>query len=285
MKVYKNSENFIVHSFDFIDSYPALNKTQNMSTPTSTNPTTKVYNIGGNKLNHSAIKGIIWNILNECPHKAYLSKTHKTNLVQWQLLQILAIATGLRHQAIAITNLATNSYCAAVSLTNPMKVFQVKAFDHINEMIRDLSIVSNINTKHHVHSIANTVIDMLETLPNEGNQSEIEAANRLLKAYRNPIPTRPSSPENVEMEPIPIPAPKPTQSAWQTVINKLQPLLNEANKENVPPTNNTTTLDYHVTNWNEPSLMQEVNHLRHYLSGVPPPTLPMILKLTDNYPG
>jgi hypothetical protein len=123
-----------------------------------------------------------------------------------------------------------------------MKVFQVKAFDHINEMIRDLSIVSNINTKHHAHAIANTVIDMLETLPNEGNQSEIEAANRLVKAYRNPIPTRPSSPENVEMEPIPIPAPKPTRSAWQTVINKLQPLLNEANKENVPPTNNTTTL-------------------------------------------
>jgi hypothetical protein len=85
------------------------------------------------------------------------------------------------------------------------------------------------------------------------------------------------------MEPIPIPAPKPTRSARQTVINKLQPLLNEANKENVPPTNNTTTLDYHVTNWNEPSLMQEVNHLRHYLSGVPPPTLPTILKLTDDY--
>jgi hypothetical protein len=82
MKVYKNSENFIVHSFDFINSYPALNKTQNMSTPTSTNPTTKVYNIGGNKLNHSAIKGIIWNILDECPHKAYLNKTHKTNLVR-----------------------------------------------------------------------------------------------------------------------------------------------------------------------------------------------------------
>jgi hypothetical protein len=223
-----------------------------MSTSTSTNPTTKVYNMGGNKLNHSAIKGIIWNILDERPHKAYLNKTHETNLVQRQLLQILAIA---------ITNLATNSYCAAVSLTNPMKTFQVKASDHINEMIRNLSVVSNINTEHHAHAIANTVIDMLDTLPNEGNQSEIEAANRLVKAYRNPIPTRPSSPENVEMEPIPIPAPKPTQSGWQTVINKLQPLLNGANKENVPPTNNTTPLDYHVTNWKEPSLMQEVNHL------------------------
>jgi hypothetical protein len=164
-----------------------------------------------------------------------------------------------------------------------MKVFQVKAFDHINEMIRDLSIVSNINTEHHAHAIANTVINMLETLRNEGNQSEIEAANRLVKAYRNPIPTRPSSPENVEIEPIPIPALKPTRSGWQTIIAELQPLLNEANKENVPPTNNTTTLDYHVTNWNKPSLMQEVNHLQHYLSGVPPPTPPTVLKLTDNY--
>jgi hypothetical protein len=99
-----------------------------MSTSTNTNPTTRVYNMGGNKLNHSAIKGIIWNILDERPHKAYLNKTHETNVVQQQLLQVLAITAGLRHQAIAIANLGTNSYCAAVSLTNPMKTFQVKAF-------------------------------------------------------------------------------------------------------------------------------------------------------------
>jgi hypothetical protein len=181
-----------------------------MSTSTNTNPTTKVYNMGGNELSHSAIKGIIWNILDKRPHKAYLNKTHETNLVRQQLLQILAITAGLCHQAIAMTNLATNSYCAAVSLINPMKAFQVKAFDHINEMTRELSIASNINTEHHAHTIANTVINMLKGLPNKRNQSEIEAADRLVKAYRNPTPTRPPSPENVEMEPIPIPAPKPT---------------------------------------------------------------------------
>jgi hypothetical protein len=213
----------------------------------------------------------------------YLNKTHETNLVRQQLLQTLAIAAGLCHQAITITNLATNSYCAAVSLTNPMKAFQVKAFDHINEMIRELSITSNINTKHHAHTIANTVIDMLEGLPNEGNQSKIEAADRLVKACRKPIATRPSSPENIEMEPIPIPTPKPTQSGWQTVINELQPLLNGANKENIPPTNTTTALDHQITNWNKPSLMQEVNHLRHYITGIPPPTFPTIFKLTNNY--
>jgi hypothetical protein len=60
---------------------PSSHQTQNMSTSTNTNSTTKVYNTGGNKLNHSAIKGIIWNILNERPHKAYINKTHETTLI------------------------------------------------------------------------------------------------------------------------------------------------------------------------------------------------------------
>jgi hypothetical protein len=68
-----------------------------------------------------------------------------------------------------------------VSLSNPMKALKVKAFDHINKMIRELSIASNINTEHHAHAIAETVIDMLETLLNESNQSEIEAANLKLR--------------------------------------------------------------------------------------------------------
>jgi hypothetical protein len=29
--------------------------------------------------------------------------------------------------------------------------------------------------------------------------------------------------------------------------------------------------------------MHEVNHLQHYLTGVPPPTFPTIFKLTNNY--
>ena len=106
-----------------------------MSTSTNTNATAKIYNMGGNKLNHTAIKGIIWNILDEHPHKSYINKTHETTLVQRQLLQILAIATGIHHQALTITNLTTNSHCTAVSLANPMKTLKVKAFDHISEII------------------------------------------------------------------------------------------------------------------------------------------------------
>jgi hypothetical protein len=91
-----------------------------MSTSTNANTIAKVYNMGGNKLN-SAVKGIIWNILNECPHKAYLNRTHKTAIVQRQLLQILAIAAGIHHQALAIANLSTNTYCMAVSLSGVLR--------------------------------------------------------------------------------------------------------------------------------------------------------------------
>jgi hypothetical protein len=255
-----------------------------MSTSTNTNAIAKVYNMGGNELN-SAVKGIIWNILNERPHKAYLNRTHETAVVQRQLLQILAIAAGIRHQALAITNLSTNTYCAAVSLANPMKTFNVKAFKHISKMIRELSIASNINTESHTHSIAKTVINMLNALPKEGNQSEIKAANRLIKAYQNPIPTRPSTPKNVEMEPLPIPAPKPIRSAWQNTLQEFLTLVNKANKENIPPANITTTPIHtnYPTNWNSPTLMHKVQHLCHYLTGVPPPTFPTIFKLTNDY--
>jgi hypothetical protein len=81
MKVYKKQRKFYCSLIRFHQFLPSSHQTQNMSTPTSTNPTTKVYNMGGNELNHSAIKGIIWNILDERPHKVCLNKTHKTNLV------------------------------------------------------------------------------------------------------------------------------------------------------------------------------------------------------------
>jgi hypothetical protein len=164
-----------------------------MSTSTNTNTVSKVYTFAGHELN-SAVKGIIWNILDEHPHKAYLNRTHKVAIVRRHLLQILAIAAGIRQPAIAITNIATNTYVAAVSLNNPMKTFNVKAFEHVNELIKELSISANFNTEKHAHAIAETVIDMLNDLPNEGNQSEIEAANVMVRAYRYPVPTRPSTP-------------------------------------------------------------------------------------------
>jgi hypothetical protein len=213
-----------------------------MSTSTNTNAISKVYSFASNKLN-SAVKGIIWNILDKHPHKAYLNRTHEVAVVQRHLLQILAITAGIRHQAIAITNLATNTYCAAVSLNSPMKTFNVKAFDHINELIRELSIASNFNTKNHAHAITETVIDMLNALPDEGNQSEIKAANRMIKAYRYPVPTRPSTPEKIEMEPIPIPAPKATTSAWQkTFFNNSTTLpMRQTKKTSHPQTRHIPT--------------------------------------------
>jgi hypothetical protein len=247
-----------------------------MSTSTNTNAVSKIYSFAGNKFN-SAVKGIIWNILDEHPHKAYLNKTHEVAIVQRQLLQILAITAGICHQAIAITNLATNTYCVAVSLNNPMKTFNVKAFDHVGKLIRELSVASNINTGKHTHAIAETVIDMLNALPEEGNQSEIEAANRMISAYCHPIPTRPSTPKNVEMEHIPIPAAKATTSAWQKTF---QQLTNQANKENIPPTSPAPT--NYPTNWNS-ALMHEVHHLRNYLMSVPPPPFLTIFKLTDDF--
>jgi hypothetical protein len=98
-----------------------------MSTSTNTNTVSKVHTFAGQELN-SAVKGIIWNILDERPHKAYLTRTHEAANVRRHLLQILAIAAGIHQQAIAITNIATNTYVAAVSLNNPMKTFNVKAF-------------------------------------------------------------------------------------------------------------------------------------------------------------
>jgi hypothetical protein len=159
-----------------------------------------------------------------------------------------------------------------------MKTFNVKAFNHVGELIRELSVTSNINTEKHAHTIAETVIDMLNALPEEGNQSEIEAANRMIRAYCHPIPTRPSTPENVEMEPIPIPAPKPTTSAWQRTF---QQLTDQANKENIPPTSPAPT--NYPTNWNSPALMDEVHHLCNYLMSVPPPPFPTIFKLTNDF--
>jgi hypothetical protein len=248
-----------------------------MSTSTNTNTVSKVYSFAGNELN-SAVKGIIWNILDERPHKAYLNRTHEVAIIRRQLLQILAILAGIRQQAIALTNIATNTYVAAVSLNNPMKTFNIKAFDHINELIKELPILVNFNAEKHAHAIAKTVIDMLNELPNEGNQSEIEAANRMIRTYQHPIPTRPSTLENVEMEPIPIPAPKATTSTWQRTF---QQLADQANKENIPPTSPTPT--NYPTNWNLPALMHEVHHLRNYLMSVPPPLFPTIFKLTDNF--
>jgi hypothetical protein len=87
-----------------------------MSTSTNTNTVPKVYSLASNELN-SAVKGIIWNILDERPHKAYLNRTHKLAIVRRHLLQILAITAGIRQQVIAITNIATNTYVAAVSST------------------------------------------------------------------------------------------------------------------------------------------------------------------------
>jgi hypothetical protein len=149
--------------------------------PTPT-PSPKVYSFAGNELN-STIKGIIWNILDEHPHKAYLNRTHNVAIVHRQLLQILAITAGICQQAIAITNIATNTYVVAVSLNNPMKTFDVKAFDHVNELIKELSISANFNAEKHTDAITEMVIDMLNELPNKGNQSEIEAANRMVRAY------------------------------------------------------------------------------------------------------
>jgi hypothetical protein len=248
-----------------------------MSTSTNANTVPKVYSFAGNELN-SAVKGIIWNILDERPHKAYLNRTHEVAIVRRQLLQILAITAGIRQQAIAITNIATNTYVAAVSLNNPIKTFNVQAFEHVNKLIKELSISANFNAEKHAHAITETVIDMLNDLPNEGNHSEIKAANRMVKAYRYPVPTRPSTPENVEMEPIPIPTPKATTSAWQRTF---QQLANQANKENIPPTSPAPT--NHPTNWNSPSLMHEVHHLCNYLMSVPPPPFPTIFKLTDDF--
>jgi hypothetical protein len=45
-----------------------------------------------------------------------------------------------------------------------MKTFNIKAFDHINELIRELSIASNFNTENHAHAIAKMVINMLNAL-------------------------------------------------------------------------------------------------------------------------
>jgi hypothetical protein len=247
-----------------------------MSTSTNTNTVPKVYSFAGNELN-SAVKGIIWNILDERPHKAYLNRTHKVAIVRRQLLQILAITAGIRQQAVAITNIATNTYVAAVSLNNPMKTFNVQAFEHVNEMIKELSISANFNAEKHAHAIAETVIDMLNDLPNKGNQLEIEAANRMIRAYQYPVPTRPSTPENVEMDPIPIPTLKATTSTWQKTF---QQHADQANKENIPNTSPAPT--NYPTNWNSPALTHEVHHLCNYLMSVPPPPFPTIFKLTDN---
>jgi hypothetical protein len=248
-----------------------------MSTSTNANTVSKVYTFAGNELN-SAVKSVTWNILDERPHKAYLNRTHEVAVVRRHLLQILAISAGIHQQAIALTNIATNTYIAAVSLNNPMKTFNVIAFDHVNELIKELSISANFNAEKHAHAIAETVIDMLNDLPDEGNQLEIEAAKRMVRAYRYPIPTRPSTPENVEMEAIPIPAPKATTSAWQRTF---QQLTDQANKENIPPTKTSPT--NHPINWNSPAIMHKVHHLRNYFKSVPPPPFPTILKLTDDF--
>jgi hypothetical protein len=248
-----------------------------MSTSTNTNTIPKVYSFAGNELN-SAVKGIIWNILDEHPHKAYLYRTHKVAIVHRQLLQVLAITAGIRQQAVALTNIATNTYVAAVSLNNPMKTFNVKAFDHVNELIKELSISANFNAEKYAHAIAETIIDMLNDLPNEGNQSEIEVANRMVRAYQYPVPTRPSTPENVEMEPFTIPTPKTTTSTWQKTF---QQLTDQANKENIPPTSPAPT--NYPTNWNSPALMHKVHHLCNYLTTVPLPLFPIIFKLTDDF--
>jgi hypothetical protein len=249
-----------------------------MSTSTNANTVSKVYTFAGNELN-STVKSVTWNILDERPHKAYLNRTHEVAVVRRHLLQVLAISAGIRQQAIALTNIATNTYLAAVSLNNPMKTFNViVAFDHVNELIKELSVSANFNAKKHAHAIAETVIDMLNDLPDKGNQLEIEAAKRMVRAYRHPVPTRPSTPENVEMEAIPIPAPKATTSAWQRTF---QQLADQANKENIPPASTTPT--NYPANWNSPILMHEVQHLCHYLRGVPPPPFPTIFKLTDDF--
>jgi hypothetical protein len=216
-----------------------------MSTSTNTNAVSKVYNMQGSKLN-SAVKGIIWNIPDEHPHKAYLNRIHEVAVVRRQLLQILAITAGIRHQAIAITNLATNTYCAAVSLNNPMKTFNVKAFDHVSELIRELSVTSNINTEKHAHAIAETVIDMLNALPEEGNQSEIEAANRMIRAYCYPVPTRPSTPKTSKWNPSPFLHPKPLHLHGKR------------------PFNNSTTLP-----------TRQTKKMFHLLALLPPITLPI----------
>jgi hypothetical protein len=159
-----------------------------MSTSTNPNTISKVYTFAGNELN-SAVKSVIWNILDKRPHQAYLNRTHEVAVVRRHLLQILAISAGIRQQTIALTNIATNTYVAAVSLNNPMKTFNVLAFDHVNELIKELSISANFNAEKHAHAIAETVIDMLNDLPDEGNQLEIEAAKRMVRAYQYPVPT------------------------------------------------------------------------------------------------
>jgi hypothetical protein len=274
---YKKAAEFSFLFRNLIDSYSHSYSPHTMSTSTNANTISKVYTFASNDPN-SAVKSVTWNILDERPHKAYLNRTHKVAVVRRHLLQILAISAGIRQQAIALTNIATNTYVAAVSLNNPMKTFNVLAFDHVNELIKELSISANFNAEKHAHAIAEKVIDMLNDLPDEGNQLEIKAAKRMVRAYQYPVPTRPSTPENVEMEPIPIPAPKATTSAWQRTF---QQLANQANKENISPTKASPT--NYPTNWNSPTIMHEVHHLCNYLKSVPPPQFPTIFKLTDDF--
>jgi hypothetical protein len=138
IKTYKKAAEFSFYLRNLINSYLHLYPPHIMLTSTNTNTISKVYSFAGNKLN-SAVKGIIWNILNKRPHKTYLNRTHKVAIIRRQLLQILAISAGIRQQAIALTNIATNTYVAAVSLNNPMKTFNVKAFNHVNKLIKELS--------------------------------------------------------------------------------------------------------------------------------------------------
>jgi hypothetical protein len=69
--------------------------------------------------------------------------------------------------------------------------------------------------KHHTHAIVQELVQLLRELPKEGNQNKIRAAEQIIKAYKAPIITRPSSPSSKEdLDDELIPTPICIQSAW-----------------------------------------------------------------------
>ena len=175
---------------------PTLNLTQANTIATGLNATSP-----------QPTKGTIWNVNDDKPHRDYLTKFADVDHMHTTLLQLLANVGSIRHQAQAINLLSINAHNTADITMNLLKNSPLTNGAHLTMKSLSADLAKSVNTdaEQNAHLLALAIANALDQLPNKGKPQLIATAKRLVDAYRNLIPTRPSTPTPVDEE-MPPPA-------------------------------------------------------------------------------
>ena len=213
-------------------------------------------------------------LLDSQTHKSYNEEINNTHTRRTQLLAILQTLAYVRQLARAQGQIIGNAHSATAGIVQPLRQLvpaNSETTIYLHLLLTDLFRATKSNTEHHAHSIALTLIDELEKLPEEGDPHEIEASKHIIKAYKKPTPTAPASPIKQEETPIPIPPPglpRMESAATQfldAIKKRKNPFLSfdDSDKENVNP-------NVKISGMHSPDMTEEVHRLKTFIANLSP---------------